>query len=109
MLILSTIYYSIRLKKSWHRIASHLSHHISPQLLIVDDASADRTTEVALEYTKRHLDLIRVLTLGENHGKGGAVKLGVQRARGKYILMVRLRFISFALHARQYMKSRNKQ
>jgi dolichyl-phosphate beta-glucosyltransferase len=55
----------------------------------VDDASSDRTTEVALEYTKDH-DIIRVLRLGENHGKGGAVKLGVQKARGKYILMVRI-------------------
>lgn len=58
------------------------------QVLIVDDASTDNTAKVALEYTKQHKDVIRVLKLGENHGKGGAVKLGVEKARGNYILMV---------------------
>ena len=59
------------------------------QVLIVDDASTDRTTEVAIEYSKNNANTIRILKLGENHGKGGAVKLGVGKARGKYILMVR--------------------
>lgn len=59
-----------------------------PQIIIVDDASIDKTTEIASEYSTQHRNLIRILRLGENHGKGGAIKLGIQRARGKYILMV---------------------
>lgn len=56
--------------------------------MIVDDASTDQTKQVALGYSTEHKGVIRVLRLGENHGKGGAVKLGVQKARGEYILMV---------------------
>ena len=56
--------------------------------MIVDDHSTDQTTQVALRFSADHKDVIRVLRLGGNHGKGGAVKLGVQKARGEYILMV---------------------
>lgn len=49
--------------------------------------------EVALEYYEKKNYPINVLRLGENHGKGGAVKQGVERAKGDYILMVRFAII----------------
>jgi len=58
------------------------------ELIIVDDGSKDKTSQVALQYSKQYsTDKIRVLTLQKNRGKGGAVKRGMMVARGKYLLM----------------------
>ena len=50
--------------------------HFTYEVLIVDDGSRDKTTEVALGYSlKFGSDKVRVLTLMKNRGKGGAVRL----------------------------------
>ncbi|CAF0870004.1 unnamed protein product [Rotaria sordida] len=57
------------------------------ELIIVDDGSPDKTSEVALNYTIQYgTDIVRVLTLDANRGKGGAVRMGVLSARGQWIL-----------------------
>lgn len=57
------------------------------EVLIVDDGSTDKTTEVALKYTSKHgCDKVRVLTLVKNRGKGGAVRLGMLSSRGQQLL-----------------------
>jgi len=58
------------------------------EIIVVDDGSKDKTTPVALEYTKKYTsERIRVLKLKKNRGKGGAVKRGMLCARGRYLLM----------------------
>ncbi|KAG8584977.1 hypothetical protein GDO81_004850 [Engystomops pustulosus] len=58
------------------------------EVIIVDDGSSDKTTQVALNYSKKYgSDKVRVLTLVKNRGKGGAVRMGVLVSRGKIILM----------------------
>ncbi|XP_015235779.1 PREDICTED: dolichyl-phosphate beta-glucosyltransferase [Cyprinodon variegatus] len=58
------------------------------EVIVVDDGSKDKTTEVALQYTNKYsADKVRVLTLVENRGKGGAVRMGTLSSRGKLILM----------------------
>lgn len=60
----------------------------SYEVIVVDDGSKDRTTEVALQYTKKYgADKVRVLTLVKNRGKGGAVRMGTLSSRGRVILM----------------------
>ncbi|KAF2150576.1 glycosyltransferase family 2 protein [Myriangium duriaei CBS 260.36] len=81
------------------------------EILIVSDGSKDRTSEVALDFARKHglceaiLELgngttsekliqhkpsgsptrtIRVITLEENRGKGGAVTHGMRHVRGAY-------------------------
>ena len=54
----------------------------SYEVIIVDDGSRDATTETALGYVDKHgSDKVRVLTLAKNRGKGGAVRMGMLRAR----------------------------
>jgi len=57
------------------------------EIIIVDDGSRDNTSKVGLEYSKKYgTDTIRVLTQTYNRGKGGAVRMGVMKSRGKLIL-----------------------
>ncbi|KAK5858573.1 hypothetical protein PBY51_002704 [Eleginops maclovinus] len=58
------------------------------EVIVVDDGSKDKTTEVAMRYSKKYgSDKVRVLTLVTNRGKGGAVRMGTLSSRGKFILM----------------------
>ena len=56
------------------------------EILVVDDGSRDRTVSVALEFSRRHglHDILRVVKLAKNRGKGGAVTHGLRHVRGKY-------------------------
>uniref|UniRef100_A0A2R5LKZ9 Dolichyl-phosphate beta-glucosyltransferase n=1 Tax=Ornithodoros turicata TaxID=34597 RepID=A0A2R5LKZ9_9ACAR len=57
------------------------------EVILVDDGSRDRTSEVGLSYCLRHgSERVRVLTLVKNRGKGGAVRMGMLSARGKLLL-----------------------
>ncbi|PKS08944.1 hypothetical protein jhhlp_003557 [Lomentospora prolificans] len=58
------------------------------EIIVVSDGSRDRTVEVVLEFSKKHKlhDILRVVTLEKNRGKGGAVTHGFRHARGEYVL-----------------------
>lgn len=57
------------------------------EIIIVSDGSKDKTVDVGLRYSKTYgTQKVRVLELIENRGKGGAVRLGILSARGKYLL-----------------------
>lgn len=57
------------------------------EVIVVSDGSRDHTVEVALEYSKKFgTKRVRVLKLVQNRGKGGAVRLGMLSARGRYLL-----------------------
>ncbi|KNC75836.1 dolichyl-phosphate beta-glucosyltransferase [Sphaeroforma arctica JP610] len=59
------------------------------EFVIVDDGSKDKTYEIAMNESEKYGDdVVRVLKFEKNRGKGGAVRLGMEVARGKYILMV---------------------
>ncbi|CAK8683803.1 dolichyl-phosphate beta-glucosyltransferase-like [Clavelina lepadiformis] len=69
------------------RYSTHPSYKY--EIIIVDDGSRDKTTEVAMKYSLDYgSDKIRVMTLERNRGKGGAVRLGMMSARGRNLLMV---------------------
>ncbi|KAI0843150.1 glycosyltransferase family 2 protein [Hypoxylon sp. FL0890] len=58
------------------------------EILIVNDGSTDRTVDVALEFSREHglHDILRVVTLEKNRGKGGGVTHGLRHVRGEYAL-----------------------
>lgn len=57
------------------------------EIIVINDGSTDQTATVAFEYTKRYgSDVVRILNLSKNRGKGGAVRLGMLSARGVVIL-----------------------
>jgi glycosyltransferase involved in cell wall biosynthesis len=59
------------------------------EILIVDDGSSDDTTAVSLDLARKYPKVdIRVVTLEQNLGKGGAVRHGMMFGRGKRLLMV---------------------
>ena len=60
-----------------------------PEILVVDDGSADRTAEVAKAESTPTLK-VRVVSLGVNQGKGAAVRRGVAEANpdARYIAVV---------------------
>ena len=74
---------TLRLPRMLDECLEFLSKRSSSyEVIIVDDGSKDATTATALEYVERHgSDIVRVLTLAKNRGKGGAVRMGMLRAR----------------------------
>lgn len=57
------------------------------EIIIVNDGSGDRTSEIAHGYRRKYPDIIRVVDK-ENGGHGDAVNAGLGAARGKYFKVV---------------------
>ncbi|KAH8667555.1 nucleotide-diphospho-sugar transferase [Tricladium varicosporioides] len=58
------------------------------EILIVNDGSKDKTVDIALDFSRKNglHDVLRVCTLEENRGKGGAVTHGFRHVRGRYAI-----------------------
>eukprot|EP01156_Anaeramoeba_ignava_P011682 Anaeramoba_ignava/a484499_30.p1 GENE.a484499_30~~a484499_30.p1 ORF type:complete len:261 (-),score=79.57 a484499_30:69-851(-) len=62
--------------------------NFSWEIVILDDFSKDKTSEIALNFSKKYTtDNIRLLRTSKNHGKGGGVQKGAIVCRGRYILL----------------------
>ncbi|MCS7225047.1 MAG: glycosyltransferase family 2 protein [Armatimonadetes bacterium] len=83
---------SRRLPQTLDRILDYLSASPSSatpmkttEIVIVDDGSSDETASIALSYQHRY-PYVTVLSYQPNRGKGYAVKTGIMKASGEFIL-----------------------
>ncbi|XXG54628.1 hypothetical protein AAC387_Pa03g2458 [Persea americana] len=61
----------------------------SYEVVIVDDGSNDRTPKIAFDFVRKHtIDVVRVILLGRNYGKGEAIRKGMLHSRGELLLML---------------------
>ena len=59
------------------------------EILVVDDASTDGTTELAEEFARSCWQCpVRVIRCGERRGAGAARKVGIRQARGEIVVML---------------------
>jgi glycosyltransferase involved in cell wall biosynthesis len=58
-------------------------HHLSTEVIVVDDGSSDHTVEFA---SSHNASRVRVVTNPTNRGKGFSVRQGVLEARGQWVL-----------------------
>lgn len=58
------------------------------EIIVVNDGSKDNTVDVVLQFAKDNSlhDIIRVVSLSKNRGKGGGVTHGLRHVRGEYAL-----------------------
>jgi dolichol-phosphate mannosyltransferase len=55
---------------------------VEREVIVVDDCSTDRTAEIV-----RGIDGVRLFSLARNSGKGAAVREGIARATGDYLII----------------------
>jgi dolichyl-phosphate beta-glucosyltransferase len=76
------------------------------EVIIVDDGSTDKTTQIGLGYSEKYgSDKVRVLTLSNNRGKGGAVRLVII----SHAIFDKSKLIINTLYFQGMLSSRGKQ
>ncbi len=61
---------------------------IEKEVIVVDDASSDRTPEKVRDYIKVHpSSALKFLSNSENKGKGFSVRRGIQEASGEWVVV----------------------
>ncbi len=75
-----------RLPRTLERISAYLaSDGLDAEVIVVDDGSDDRTSQIVDEWRGR-LPALRLLSNGRNRGKGYSVRRGILEARGRLVL-----------------------
>ncbi len=60
---------------------------VEKEVLIIDDASTDGTTEYLREHVEAKCEGVRIHYLERNGGKGAAIRAGLPLVRGEYIVI----------------------
>src|SRR3972149_4803330 len=75
-----------RLDKSLEKLAKYMNtYSYISEVIVVDDGSNDKTVQVASSF-QNEIKNLKVISLGENLGKGAAVKRGFQEARSETVV-----------------------
>jgi glycosyltransferase involved in cell wall biosynthesis len=72
------------LKKCVERVLAIADSSLSPEIIIVDDCSADQSLAIAKSLQAGHSE-IKVLSHDKNQGKGAALRTGFKEASGDFI------------------------
>ena len=57
------------------------------KVIIVNDGSADKTSDIAKEYIEKYPDVVRLISQ-QNKGHGGLLNTGCAAARGKHLKVI---------------------
>ncbi|WP_347838848.1 glycosyltransferase family 2 protein [uncultured Draconibacterium sp.] len=65
-----------------------LNHNFEKEIILINDCSTDNSSDIIDQYIQKHTEVeIRQLHQPVNKGKGAALHLGIQEARGNYIII----------------------
>jgi dolichyl-phosphate beta-glucosyltransferase len=77
-----------RISKTLGAINDYFSNTpLARQIIVVDDGSEDNTSDV-VEKLKKDIRDLSIIKYHPNHGKGHAIKKGIEASHGKYILFI---------------------
>ena len=72
------------LRRCVERVLGIADDNLALEIIIVDDASSDRSLLIARELEREHNEIV-VVVHGKNQGKGAALRTGFQRATGDFV------------------------
>lgn len=96
----------IRLNKGLHKAINYLlKQKYSWELILINDGSQDKTKSIITNFISSHpRPKITLINSTKNFGKGHAIRLGIKKAKGKFIIFsdidfsVPIRFINVFLN-----------
>ncbi len=68
-------------------LQAHLPAGVDREVIVVDDASTDGSTQLAEIAMAHHAGVVRLIRHAKNQGKGAAIRTAIEHARGEFAII----------------------